>query len=94
MAIALLALYSASWLDWVVLVRLLATATVYAQAVQSPAQPHWLYDIVQFDGMWLTPAVRLLAAVALVWFCVSGRPGWRSRSAPSPGQLPELLRTN
>ena len=94
MAVALLALYSASWLDWVVLVRLLAAATVYAQAVQSPAQPHWLYDITQFDGMWLTPAVRLLAAVALVWFCVSGPPGWRSRSQPTPGQLPELLRTN
>jgi hypothetical protein len=94
MAVALLALYSASWLDWVVLVRLLAAATVYAQAVQSPAQPHWLYDITQFDGLWLTPAVRLLAAAALVWFCVSGPPGWRSRSQPAPGQLPELLRTN
>jgi hypothetical protein len=94
MAIALLALYSASWLDWVVLVRLLAAATVYAQAVQSPAQPHWLYDIVQFDGMWLTPVVRLLAAAALVWFCISGRRGWRSQAEPSSGRLPELLRTN
>jgi hypothetical protein len=94
MAIALLALYSASWLDWVVLVRLLAGATVYAQAIQGPAEPHWLYDIVQFDGMWLTPAVRLLAAVALVWFCVSGRRGWRSQLAPSSGRLPELLPTN
>ena len=94
MAIALLALYSASWLDWVVLVRLLAGATVYAQAIQGPAEPHWLYDLVQFDGMWLTPAVRLLAAVALVWFCVSGRRGWRSQSAPSSGRLPELLPTN
>jgi len=33
MAIALLALYPASWLDWVVLIRLLAGATVYVQAV-------------------------------------------------------------
>jgi hypothetical protein len=94
MAIALLALYSASWLDWVVLVRLLAGATVYAQAIQGPAEPHWLYDIVQFDGMWLTPAVRLMAAVALVWFCVSGRRGWRSQTLPSSGRLPELLPTN
>jgi alpha-1,6-mannosyltransferase len=94
MAIALLALYSASWLDWVVLLRLLAGATVYAQAIQGPAEPHWLYDITQFDGMWLTPAVRLLAAVALVWFCVSGRRGWRSRSTPASGRLPELLPTN
>jgi hypothetical protein len=92
MAISLLALYSASRLDWVVLVRLLAGASVYAQAVQSPAEPHWLYDLGQFDGAWLTPAVRLLAAAALVWFCVSGRWGWRSRPAAAAGRRPELLR--
>jgi hypothetical protein len=91
MAISLLALYSTSKLDWVILVRLLAGATVYAQAIQSPAEPHWLYDVVQFDGSWLTPAVRFLAVVALVWLCVSGRWGWRSRSAASSGRLPELL---
>ena len=50
MAISLLALYSASRLDWVVLIRLLAGATVYVQAVQSPFEPHWLADISQFDG--------------------------------------------
>jgi hypothetical protein len=93
MAVSLLALYSASWLDWVVLIRLLAGAAVYAQAVQSPAEPHWLYDLGQFNGTWLTPSVRLLAAVAFVWFCVSGRWGWRSRSAAASGRLPELLPT-
>ncbi len=93
MAISLLALYSASWLDWVVLIRLLAGATIYAQAVQSPAEPHWLYDLGQFDGTWLTPGIRLLAAAALVWLCVSGRWGWRSRSAAPSGRLPELLPT-
>jgi hypothetical protein len=91
MALSLLALYSASRLDWVVLIRLLAGATVYVQAVQSPAQPHWLADLGQFDGAWLTPGVRLLAAVALVWLCLSGRWGWRSASAVAPGRLPELL---
>jgi hypothetical protein len=91
MAISLLALYSASRLDWVVLIRLLAGATVYTQAIQSPAEPHWLYDLVQFDGSWLTPAVRLLAVVALVWHCVLGRWGWRSQSVASSGQLPALL---
>ena len=91
MAISLLALYSASRLDWVVLIRLLAGATIYAQAVQSPAEPHWLYDLGQFNGTWLTPSVRLLAAVAFVWLCVSGRWGWRSVSAASTGRLPELL---
>ena len=91
MVLSLLALYSASRLDWVVLIRLLAGATVYVQAVQSPAQPHWLADLGQFDGAWLTPGVRLLATVALVWLCVSGRWGWRSASAASSGRLPELL---
>jgi len=93
MAISLLALYPASWLDWVVLIRLLAGATIYAQAIQGPPQPHWLADLGQFNGTWLTPSVRLLAAVALVWLCVSGRWGWRSRSAASSGRLPELLPT-
>jgi len=91
MAVSLLALYSASRLDWVVLLRLLAGATVYAQAVQSPAQPHWLQDIGQFDGAWLTPGVRLLGAAGLVWFCLSGRWGWRSALPAPPGRLPELL---
>ena len=90
MAISLLALYSASRLDWVVLIRLLAGATVYVQAVQSPAEPHWLADIGQFDGAWLTPGVRLLATAALVWLCVWGHWGWRSGSAASAGRLAEL----
>ena len=91
MALSLLALYSASRLDWVVLLRLLAGATVYVQAVQSPVQPHWLANLGQFDGAWLTPGVRLLATVALVWLCLSGRWGWRSAPAVSAGRLPELL---
>jgi hypothetical protein len=91
MAISLLALYSASRLDWVVLIRLLAGATVYAQAVLSPVEPHWLYDLGQFNGTWLTPSIRLLATAAFVWLCVSGRWGWRSASAASSGRLPELL---
>ena len=85
MAISLLALYSASRLDWVVLIRLLAGATIYVQAIQSPAEPHWLYDLSQFNGTWLTPTIRLLAAVAFVWLCVSGRWGWRSVSRHRPG---------
>ena len=93
MAISLLALYSASRLDWVVLIRLLAGATIYVQAVQSPVEPHWLYDIGQFNGTWFTPGIRLLAAVAFVWLCVSGRWGWRSVPAASSGRVPELLPT-
>ncbi len=91
MALSLLALYSASRLDWLVLIRLLAGATVYVQAVQSPAEPHWLANLTQFDGAWLTPGVRLAATGALVWLCLTGRWGWRPASAASAGRLPELL---
>ncbi len=90
MALSLLALYSASRLDWVVLIRLLAGATVYVQAVQSPAEPHWLASIGQFDGAWLTPGVRLLATLALVWLCVWGQWGWRPASAAAAGRRAEL----
>ena len=76
-----------------VLVRLLAGATIYVQAVQSPVEPNWLYDLSQFNGTWLTPGIRLLAAVAFVWLCGSGRWGWRSAPAASWGRVPELLPT-
>ncbi|HEX6520997.1 MAG TPA: glycosyltransferase 87 family protein [Streptosporangiaceae bacterium] len=70
-------------LDWVVIIRLLAGATVYVIAVDRPVQPHWLYDLGQFNGMWLTPVIRLLATIALVWVCVKSYPqGGAVDSAP------------
>jgi hypothetical protein len=77
MAISLLALYAASWLDWVVLIRLLAGASVYAIAVTVTPRdlPSWLYTLYfQVDGEWLTPAIFLLATIALVWMCIAGYP--------------------
>jgi len=74
MAVSLLALYGASLLDWAVLIRLLAGATVYVIAVANPVEPHWLYDLGQFNGTWLSPAIRLLATIALVWVCVKSYP--------------------
>jgi alpha-1,6-mannosyltransferase len=74
MALSLLALYAASLLDWVVLIRLLAGGTAYVVAVDNPAEPHWLHDLYQFNGTWLVPAVLLLAAIALVWMCVKSYP--------------------
>jgi len=74
MALSLLALYAASTLDWVVMIRLLAAGTVYVVAIDNPAEPHWLHDLYQFNQAWLAPAVLLLAAIALVWMCARSYP--------------------
>jgi hypothetical protein len=78
MALSLLALYAASLLDWVVMIRLLAAGTVYVAALAIPAKPHWLYDVYQFNQAWLAPAILLLAAIALVWMCVKSYPQERA----------------
>jgi hypothetical protein len=74
MAISLLAVYAASAIDWVVLIRLLAAGTAYVAALYVPPQPHWLNDLYQRNGSWLVPIVLLLAAIALVWMCVISYP--------------------
>jgi hypothetical protein len=77
MAISLLALYAASLLDWVVLIRLLAGASAYTIAVTVTPRdlPSWLYTLYfTANGEWITPAIFALATIALVWMCVKGYP--------------------
>ena len=74
MALSLLALYVASLLDWVVMIRLLAGGAAYVVAVDNPREPGWLHNLYQFNGSWLVPAVLLLAAIALVWVCMASYP--------------------
>ena len=66
-------------------------ATVYAQAVQNPREPHWLYDVVQFDGIWLTPRhpVRGRAGAGLA--VRLGPAGLAFASGGGAGRLPGLL---
>jgi hypothetical protein len=65
----------ASMLDWVVMIRLLAGASVYAIAVANPVLPSWLHTLYfTVDGEWLTPAIFALAAIALAWMCVTRYP--------------------
>jgi len=87
MIIALLALYPASRLDWVVLTRLCFAAVTYMEATSASG---WLQRLQIYDGQWVTSSVRLLAVVALVWLCVTGRWGWRSTPGESPAAAPEL----
>jgi len=84
MVVCLLALYPASRLDWIVLVRLLAGTTVYMPGVPGTLVPHWLNDMFQYNGSYLTPAIRLAAIVAIVWLCLSGAWHWRSSPAADP----------
>jgi hypothetical protein len=79
MAICLLALYPASRLDWLVLGRLMVTALVYLPGVPGPT-PTWLTSTINVVGDYVSPAARLLAAVAFVALCLSGLWGWRERS--------------
>ena len=89
MIIVLLALYPRSWLDWLVLVRLCFGAITY---MESAIVPHyeWVEHVQLLEGEWITPAVRLLTAAALIWMCVTGRWGLAPTEARSDVRPPVL----
>jgi len=89
MIIVLLALYPRSWLDWVVLVRLCFGAITYMESAMLPSHD-WVQHIQFLQGDWLTPAVRFLAAAALVWMCVTGRWGLAPTETRSDVRPPVL----
>jgi hypothetical protein len=73
MVFCLLALYSASRLDWLVLVQL--TIGVFALMpgnAGAPAQ-HLLASITNDSLYWVAPAVLLVAAAALAGLCLTGK---------------------
>jgi hypothetical protein len=88
MIIALIALYPASRLDILVLIRLCFGAVTYMEAVIIP-QSAWFQSAQLFEGDWITSSVRFLSAAALIWMCVTGRwggskPGQTSAGLPRP----------
>ncbi|HTU07144.1 MAG TPA: hypothetical protein VMG13_16440 [Trebonia sp.] len=89
MVIALLALYPRSWLDPVVLIRLCFGAITYMESGLL-ANSNWVQHIQFLQGDWLTPAVRFLAAAALVWMCVTGRWGIQPSQAAADVEPPVL----
>jgi hypothetical protein len=77
MAICLIALYPRSWVDAVVLVRLLAGTTAYILASDVRMWPPWLNTALGYDWHYVSPAIRLAAVIALVWLCLPGQnPAW------------------
>ncbi|MBV9796331.1 MAG: hypothetical protein JO016_20630 [Actinobacteria bacterium] len=86
MAIVLLAVYPASRLDWLVLLRLILTAPVYLPGVPGPT-PAWVTDAINVVGEVIAPWARLLAALAFIALCILGWWGWREPGQPVPRPL-------
>jgi hypothetical protein len=82
MAICLLAVYPASRLDWLVLGRLILTAPVYLPGVPGPT-PAWLTSTINAVGDYVAPDARLVAAIAFVALCLTGRWAWRGPEFPA-----------
>ena len=73
-AFCLLAVFPASRLDWLVLVRAVPAAMAVATGAggESGSHPMWVMHLIEFVGNDLSPWVRLGAAVAAVILCVLG----------------------
>jgi hypothetical protein len=84
MIIALIALYPASRLDILVLVRLCFSAITYMEAI-SVSQFAWFQPVQFFEGEWITSSVRFLTAAALIWMCATGRWGGSRADHSSTG---------
>jgi hypothetical protein len=77
MIIGLLALYPATRIDWIILVRLGFGAVTYIAATTLSIHAE-LGRLQYFEGDWITSTVRLLAVIAIVWLCMTGH--WQQRS--------------
>ena len=75
MALCLLAVYPASRLDWLVLVRLILTAPVYFPGIPGNP-PSWINHVVSDEGIYFAAYGRLAVAVAFVVLCLF--PHWRA----------------
>jgi hypothetical protein len=78
--ICLLALYPASRLDWLMLLRLTIVSFFYMPGMPG-RPPGWLAIIAREERLWAVPATRFAVLVAVVVLAATG--AWRSR-ATSP----------
>ncbi len=89
-AFCLLAVFPATRLDWVMLIRAVPAALAVATGAGGGGRGHpaWLAQLASFIGNTLSPDVRLAAALAVVLLCVTAAWGL---SRPPPG-LPLSVR--
>jgi hypothetical protein len=94
MIFPLLAVVPATRLDWIVLVRALATAAgeLPGVAFYHQLHPSWLGSFVYLTTRGIVPVTLVAVAAALVWLCVTGRwaPGGRAGQAGGGRPLPDL----
>lgn len=85
-AFCLLAVFPATRLDWVMLIRAVPAALAVATGAGGGGRGHpaWLAQLSSFIGNTLSPDVRLAAALAVVLLCVTAAWGL---SRPPPGVL-------
>ncbi len=86
MLIAVLVLYPASRLDWLVLARLAAGTIANMPGVPYLHHGYLLRIVDHFAVRIMAPAVMLATAIALVVLCVNGR--WKLRDTPVPERPP------
>jgi hypothetical protein len=72
MAFCLLAVYGASRLDWLMLIRAVPAAMAVAAGAGFEPRPQWMTRLIGFVGYDLSPWVRLAAVAAAVILCVAG----------------------
>ena len=72
-ALCLLALYPASRLDWLVLIRLTATTFAFMPGNAGIPVQHVLHLITAGMLFYIAPAILFACAVALIWMALTRR---------------------
>jgi hypothetical protein len=88
MAFCLLAVFGASRLDWLMLIRALPAAMAVATGAGWEPRAAWLTRLISFVGYDLSPWVRLATVVAAVILCVAG--AWTLRRPRAGRRAVEL----
>jgi hypothetical protein len=84
MAFCLLALYPASRLDWLMIVRLIGGLVISLPGLPVRITTPWIVSMRHWDEVLVVPAIRLAVLAGVIFLCLSAK--WR----PDPGRLRPL----
>ena len=86
-AFCLLAVFPASRLDGLMLIRAVPAAMAVATGIVVRPPPQWMSDIETYIGYSMSPCIRLCTVIAAVTLCVTA--GWAWRPPAGGGRPPE-----